>query len=83
MPLEDKDNQGGTWVHSPNEYQLVNQESTKIKKGWWEKNKQLSEWYKEKKRSYSMDYKPSLIGKSDKPPSGMFVTNHFKKRRKT
>ena len=41
--------------------------------------KQLSKWYKEKKRSYSMDYKPSLIGKSDKPPSGMFVTNHFNK----
>ena len=32
-PLEDKDNQGGTWVSSPKELQLINQESTKIKKG--------------------------------------------------
>ena len=26
-----------------------------------------------------MDYELSPIGKSDKPPSGMFVTNHFNK----
>ena len=41
MPLEDKDKQGGNWVRSPKELQLVNQESTKIKKGWWKKNMQL------------------------------------------
>ena len=63
MPLEDKDDQVGTWVCIPKEHQLVNLESTKIKKGWCEKNKQLSKWYKEKKRSCSMDYKHSLIGK--------------------
>ena len=32
MPLEDEDNQGGICVHVPKEPQLVNQESTKIKK---------------------------------------------------
>ena len=42
MPLEDKDNQGGTWVYISNGPQLVNQESTKIKKGWWKKSMQLS-----------------------------------------
>ena len=41
-PLEDKDNQGGTWVYISNGPQLVNQESTKIKKGWWKKSMQLS-----------------------------------------
>jgi hypothetical protein len=29
MPLEDKDNQGGTWVCISNEPQLINQGSTK------------------------------------------------------
>ena len=28
-----------------------------------------------------MDYELSLIGKSDKPPSGMLVTNHFNKKK--
>jgi len=28
-----------------------------------------------------MDYELSPIGKSDKPPSGMFVTNHFNKKK--
>ena len=42
MPLEDKDNQGGTWVRISNEPQLVKQESTEIKKGWWKKSMQLS-----------------------------------------
>jgi hypothetical protein len=42
MPLEDKDNQGGTWVYISNEPQLINQGSRKIKKGWWEKSVQLS-----------------------------------------
>ena len=41
MLLEDKDNQGGTWVCISNEPQLVNQGSTKIKKGWWKKSMQL------------------------------------------
>ena len=41
-PLEDKDNQGGTWVCISNGPQLVNEESTKIKKGWWKKSMQLS-----------------------------------------
>ena len=36
------DNQGGTWVCISNEPQLVNQESIKIKKGWWKENMQLS-----------------------------------------
>ena len=60
--LVDKDNQGGNWVCISNKPQLVNQESRKIKMGWWEKNMQLFEWYKEKERSCSMDYKPSLTG---------------------
>ena len=42
MPLDDKDKQGGTWVCISNEPQLVNQELAKIKKGWREKNMQLS-----------------------------------------
>jgi hypothetical protein len=42
MPLEDKDNQGETWVCISNEPQLVNQGLTKIKKGWWKKSMQLS-----------------------------------------
>ena len=42
MPLEDKDNQGGTWVCISNGPQLINQESTKIKKGSWKKSMQLS-----------------------------------------
>ena len=29
MPLEDKDNQGGTWVCSSNEHQLVNQQKSR------------------------------------------------------
>jgi hypothetical protein len=33
MPLEDKNNQGGTRVCIFNGPQLINQESTKIKKG--------------------------------------------------
>ena len=41
-PLDDKDNQGETWVYISNGPQLVNQESTKIKKGWWKKSMQLS-----------------------------------------
>jgi hypothetical protein len=41
MLLEDKDNQGGTWVYISNEPQLINQGSRKIKKGWWEKSVQL------------------------------------------
>ena len=28
-----------------------------------------------------MDYELSPIGKSDKPPSGMLVTNHFNKKK--
>ena len=40
--LEDKDNQGGTRVCISNEHQLVDQKATKIKKGWWKKNMQLS-----------------------------------------
>ena len=71
MPLEDKDNQGETWVYISNGPQLINQESTKIKKGWWKKSMQLS--------VPSTNYELSPIGKSDKPPSGMFVTNHFNK----
>jgi hypothetical protein len=42
MPLEDQDNQGGTRVRISNEYQFVDQESTKIKKGWQKKIMQLS-----------------------------------------
>jgi hypothetical protein len=30
-----------------------------------------------------MDYELLPIGKSDKPPLGMFVTNHFNKKKKT
>ena len=41
-PLEDKDNQGRTWVYISNGLQLVNQELMKIKKGWWKKSMQLS-----------------------------------------
>ena len=41
-PSEDKDNQGETWVYISNGPQLINQESTKIKKGWWKKSMQLS-----------------------------------------
>jgi len=63
MPLEDKDNQGGTWVSISNEHQLVSQEINKNQEGLMREEKQLSKWYKEKKRSCSMDYKHSLIGK--------------------
>ena len=28
-----------------------------------------------------MDYKLSSIGKSDKPPLGMIITNHFNKKK--
>ena len=37
-PLEDKDNQGETWVYISNGPQLVNQELMKMKKGWWKKS---------------------------------------------
>jgi ABC-type transporter MlaC component len=36
------DNQGGTWVCISNEPQLINQGSTKIKRGWQKKSMQLS-----------------------------------------
>jgi hypothetical protein len=42
MPLEDKDNQGGTQVCISNKHQFINQESLNIKKGWRKKNMQLS-----------------------------------------
>ena len=73
MPLEDKDNQGTTWVCISNGPQVINQESTKIKKGWWKKSMQLS--------VPSTNYELSPIGKSDKPPSGMLVINHFNKKK--
>jgi hypothetical protein len=42
MLLEDKDHQGRTQVCISNEHQFVNQDSTKIKNGWWKKIMQLS-----------------------------------------
>jgi hypothetical protein len=87
MLLEDKDNQGGTWVCISNDPQLINQESIEIKKGWWKKSMQLfvsssdCVKIKLKERSYSTDHELSPIGKPDKFPSGMFVTNHFNKKK--
>ena len=76
MPLEDKDNQGGTWVASP----MNTNSSTKNNKN---QERLMEEEHaivrilisrieaSYKKRSCSTNYELSPIGKLVKPPLGM------------
>jgi hypothetical protein len=90
MPLENKNNQGRTRACIFNGPQLVNQESTKIKKGWQKKSMQLfifpldGEKAKLNVRQGPVQWTTSShqwVNQISSPSSSMFVTTHFKRRK--